>query len=108
MYQHAKKIQDSVFHNKNIVTLDQGIELHPDPPDFEAAIILKANNLSLKVSAILELVHTNNGGLPNKYIPYSPEAALLSSAMIKFHKYIKMTAYNGRSYDASPRCKILS
>ncbi len=41
--------------------------------------------LSLKVSAILELAHTNNGGLPNKYIPHSLEVALLSSAMIKFH-----------------------
>jgi hypothetical protein len=68
MYQHAKKIQDSVLHNKNIVILDQGIELHPDPPDFEAAIILKANKLSMKVSTILELVHTNFWQFTKKFI----------------------------------------
>jgi hypothetical protein len=38
--------------------MDQGIELHLDSPDYEAAIILKANKLSLNVSAILELAHT--------------------------------------------------
>ncbi len=38
----------------------------------------------LKVSAILELAHTNSGGSPSEYIPYFLEAALLSSSMIKF------------------------
>jgi hypothetical protein len=45
----------------------------------------RQTSFPLKVSAILELAHTNNGGLPNRYIPYSLEAALLPSAMIKFH-----------------------
>jgi hypothetical protein len=46
IYQNAKKIQDSVIHNTNIVTLDQEIESHLDPPDYETAITLKANKLS--------------------------------------------------------------
>jgi hypothetical protein len=43
-----------------------------------------ATKVLLKVSAILELAHTNSGGSPSEYIPYSLEAALLSSSMIKF------------------------
>ncbi len=39
-----------------------------------------ARNVSLNVSAILELAHTNIGD-----VPYSLEAALLSSAHIRFH-----------------------
>jgi hypothetical protein len=39
-----------------------------------------AKNVSLNVSAILELAHTSNGD-----VPYSLEAALLSSAHNRFH-----------------------
>jgi hypothetical protein len=40
-----------------------------------------AKNVSLSISAILELAHTSDKGV----IPYSLEAALLSSAQIWFH-----------------------
>ncbi len=43
-----------------------------------------ASNVMLKISSLLELVHTNNGGEQNEYIPFSLEAALLSSALITF------------------------
>ncbi len=52
--------------------------------DYEQVITHNATKVSLKVSAILELEHTNSSGSPSKYIPYSLEAALLSSSMIKF------------------------
>ncbi len=43
-----------------------------------------ASNVIMKISSLLELVHTNNGGEPSEFIPFSLEAALLSSATITF------------------------
>ncbi len=51
-----------------------------DEDDYEEVITETAKNVSLNVSAILELAHTSNGD-----VPYPLEAALLSSAHIRFH-----------------------
>ncbi len=37
-FHHTKKIQDSIFHNKYIVTLDQGNDLHLESDDYEQVI----------------------------------------------------------------------
>ncbi len=47
----------------------------------DEVICCTAKNVSLSISAILELAHTNDKGV----IPYSLEAALLYSAQISFH-----------------------
>ncbi len=47
----------------------------------DEVIHCKAKNVSLSISAILELAHTSDKGV----IPYSLEAALLCSAQIRFH-----------------------
>jgi hypothetical protein len=51
-----------------------------DAEDYQEVIAETAKNVSLNVSAILELAHTRIGD-----VPYSSEAALLSSAHIRFH-----------------------
>jgi hypothetical protein len=47
----------------------------------DEVICCMAKNVSLSISAILELAHTSDMGV----IPYSLEAALLCSAQIRFH-----------------------
>ncbi len=51
-----------------------------DEDDYQEVITETAKNVSLNVSAIFVLAHTNIGN-----VPYSLEAALLSSAHIRFH-----------------------
>jgi hypothetical protein len=51
-----------------------------DDDGYHGVIVGTAKNVPLNVSAILELAHTRNGD-----VPYSLEAALLSSAHIRFH-----------------------
>ncbi len=51
-----------------------------DDDHYQEVIVGTAKNVSLNVSAILELAHTRIGD-----VPYSLEAALLSSAYIRFH-----------------------
>jgi hypothetical protein len=51
-----------------------------DDDDYQEVIVGTAKKVSLNVSAILELAHTRIGD-----VPYSLEAALLSSAHIRFH-----------------------
>ncbi len=55
-----------------------------DEIDYEKSLRKMALNVMLKISSLLELVHTNNGGEPSEYIPLSLEAALLLSASITF------------------------
>ncbi len=60
-------------------------ESESDEIDNEKSLRKMASNVMLKISSLLlELVHTNNGGEPSEYIPFSLEAALLSSALITF------------------------
>ena len=59
-------------------------ESESDEIDYEKSLRKMASNVMLKISSLLELVHTNNGGEPSEYIPFSLEAALLSSALITF------------------------
>ncbi len=55
-----------------------------DEIDYENSLRKMALSVMLKISSLLELVHTNNGGEPSEYIPFSLETALLSSASITF------------------------
>ncbi len=52
--------------------------------DYEKSLRKMASNVMLKISSLLELVWKNNGDEPSKYIPFSLEADLLSSASITF------------------------
>ena len=79
MYKEAINIRKDVFLNENIVTVKQNIKIL-DAEDYQEVIAETAKNVLLNVSAILELAHTNIGD-----IPYSLEAALLSSAHVRFH-----------------------
>jgi hypothetical protein len=58
-----------------------------DKDDYQEVITETAKNVSLNVSAILELAHTNIGDEP-----YSLEAALLSSAHVRFYTVIEVIA----------------
>jgi hypothetical protein len=78
MYKKAIKIRKDVFLNGNIVTVKQNIFFF-DADDYQEVIASTAKNVSLNVSAILELAHKRIGD-----VPYSLEAALLSSAHIRF------------------------
>jgi hypothetical protein len=80
MYRNAVKIRNDVFLNENIITMKKDNKSYLDEDDYEEVITETAKNVSLNVSAILELAHTNIGD-----VPYSLEAALLSSAHIRFH-----------------------
>jgi hypothetical protein len=80
MYRNAVKIRNDVFLNENIITMKKDNKSYLDEDDYEELITETAKNVSLNVSAILELAHTNIGD-----VPYSLEAALLSSAHIRFH-----------------------
>ncbi len=59
-------------------------ESESDEIDYEDSLRKMASNVMLKIPSLLELVHTNNGGEPSKYIPFSLVAVLLSSASITF------------------------
>ncbi len=76
-------MQNNFFFNKNLFKLEED-ESKLDEIDYEKSLRKMALNVMLKISSLLELVHTNNGGEPSKYIPSSLEAALLSSASIIF------------------------
>ncbi len=80
MYKDAIKIQKDVFLNGSIVTVKQDNKSFLDDDDYHEVFVGTAKNVLLNVSAILELAHTSNGD-----VPYSLEAALLSSAHIRFH-----------------------
>jgi hypothetical protein len=79
MYKDATEIQKDVFLNGNIVTVKH-INSFLDDDNYHEVIVGTAKKVSLNVSAILELAHTRMSDLP-----YSLEAALLSSAHIRFH-----------------------
>jgi len=80
MYHDAVKIREVAFLNENIITEKIDNKSFLDEDDYEEVITKTAKNVSLNVSAILGLAHTNIGD-----VPYSLEAALLSSAQIRFH-----------------------
>jgi hypothetical protein len=58
----------------------QDIDSFLDDDDYQEVIAATAKNVSLNISAILELAHIRIGD-----VTYSLEAALLSSAHIRFH-----------------------
>ncbi len=76
-------MQKKIFFNKNLFKLEED-ESESDEIDYEKSLRKMALNVMLKISRLLELVHTNNGGEPSGYIPFSLEAALLLSASITF------------------------
>jgi hypothetical protein len=76
-------MRNKFFFNKNLFELEED-ESKWDEIDYEISLRKMASNVMLKISSLLELVHTNNGGEPSEYIPFSLEAALLLSASITF------------------------
>ncbi len=80
MYKDAINIREDVFLNENIITVKKGNKSFLDDNDYHEVITETVKNVSLNVSAILELAHTKIGD-----VPYSLEAALLSSAHIRFY-----------------------
>ncbi len=74
---------DNFFFNKNLFKLEED-KSKLDEIDYEYSLRKMTSNVMLKISNLLELVCTNNGGEPSEYIPFSLEAALLSSALITF------------------------
>jgi hypothetical protein len=79
MYKEEINIRKDVFLNVNIVTVKQNINFS-DAEDYQEVIAETVKNVLLNVSAIRELAHLRIGD-----VPYSLEAALLSSAHIRFH-----------------------
>ena len=77
-FNDLKKMQNKTFFNKNLFKLEED-ESESDEIYYENSLRKMASNVMLKISSLLELVHTNNGGEPSEYIPFSFEAALLSS-----------------------------
>ncbi len=69
-------------------------ESKSDEIDYGNSLRKMALNVMLKISSLLELVHTNNGGEPSEYIPFSLEAALLSSALITFDLHDNDMSYS--------------
>jgi hypothetical protein len=80
MYKEAINIRKDVFLNENIITVKKDNKSFLDDEDYQEVIAETAKNVSLNISAILELAHTKIGD-----VPYSLEAALLSSSHIRFH-----------------------
>ncbi len=96
MYESAIEIRNNIFLNVNIVSLKQDNDSssnddlhlasneHKSDDDesilHDEVICCKAKNVSLSISAILELAHTSDKGV----IPYSLEAVSLCSAQIWF------------------------
>ncbi len=80
MYKDAIKIWKAVFLNGNIVTVKQDIDSFLDDDGYHGVIVGTVKNVVLNISAILELAHLSNGD-----VLYFLEAALLSSAHIRFH-----------------------
>ena len=87
MYKNAVKIRNDVFLNENIITVKKHNKSFLDENDYEEVITETAKNVSLNVSAILELAHMNIGD-----VPYSLEATLLSSSHIRYHTGIEENA----------------
>jgi hypothetical protein len=79
MNKDAIKIRKDVFLNGNLVSVKQNKNSFLDDEDYQEVTVSTAKNVSLNVSAILELAHMRIGD-----VPYSLEAALLSSAYIRF------------------------
>ncbi len=80
MYKDAVNIRKDLFLNENIITVKKDNKSFSADDDYQEVIAETAKNVLLNVSAILELAHTKIGD-----VPYSLEAALLSSAHIRFH-----------------------
>jgi hypothetical protein len=87
IYKDALNFRNDVFLNENIITVKKHNKSFLDENDYEEVITETAKNVSFDVSAILELAHTKIGD-----VPYSLEAALLSSAHIRFHTGIEEIA----------------
>ncbi len=83
MYRDAVNFRKDVFLNENIITVKEDNKSFSDDDDYQEVITETVKSVSLNVSAILELAHTKIGD-----VPYSLEAALLSSAHIRFHTRI--------------------
>jgi hypothetical protein len=80
MNKDAVNFQKDEFLNENIITVKEDSKSYSDDDDYQEVITETAKSVWLNVSAILELAHTKIGD-----VPYSLEAALLSSAHIRFH-----------------------
>jgi hypothetical protein len=97
MYKSVKEIRNNIFLNVNNVSLKQdnysssNDDLHSPANEHESdddesilhdeVIRCKAKNVSLSISAVLDLAHASDKGV----IPYSLEVALLCSAQMRFH-----------------------
>ncbi len=57
------------FVNKDLFKLEED-ESKSNEIDYENSLRKMTLNVMLKISSLLELVHTNNGGEPSKYIPF--------------------------------------
>jgi len=80
MYKDAVNIRKDLFLNENIITVKKDNKSFLADDNYQEVIAETAKNVSLNVSVILELAHTRIGD-----VPFSLEAALLSSAQIRFH-----------------------
>ncbi len=69
-FNDLKKMRNKIFFNKNLFKLEED-ESELDEIDYENSLRKMASNDMLKISSLLELVHTSNGGEPSKYIPFS-------------------------------------
>ncbi len=65
-FNDLKKIQNNIFFNKNLFKLEED-KSKSDEIDYEKSLRKIASNVMLKISSLLELVHTNNGGEPSEY-----------------------------------------
>jgi hypothetical protein len=70
IYKDALNFRNDVFLNENIITVKKDNKSFLDDEDYQEVITETAKNVSLNVSAILELAHTKIG-----VVPYSLEAA---------------------------------
>ncbi len=95
-------MRNNFFFNKNLFKLEED-ESESDEIDYENSLRKIASNVMLKISSLLELVHTNNGCEPSEYIPFSLEAALLSSASITFDLHD-----NDMSFSYRMQCFVIS
>ncbi len=62
-------MRNNFFFNKNLYKLEED-ESESDEIDYENSLRKMASNVMLKISSLLELVHTNNGGEPSEYIHF--------------------------------------
>ena len=64
MYKDAVNFRKDVFLNENIITVKEDSKSFLDDDDYQEVITETAKNLSLNVSAIIELAHTKIGDVP--------------------------------------------